>query len=273
MLNLRFSTVLLAIGLSLVLAACADPELSLSTTTTATEPTTTQPKAATTNPAPELRASCGAVELPGGLDPVLPSTPVDSVGEAALAAMEKLAAGEYEFFEQYDWFTARATDERLVLFGTPRGETPEGAPAYANATFQRDGDTWRPDGWGQCRVEVSSPGYGIAHWVLDPEKDPASAGTELHLLINERNCASGEPPVGREILPVVLEDSDTITIVVLVEPVSGAAECPSNPWYPITIHLSEPIGDRSLFDASVAPRIERLWPPSQEVLDSLGSQP
>lgn len=267
--------VLLAIGLALVLAACADPEPG-GTTTTAPEPGTTT-TTTTTEPGPttgpELRATCGAVELAGGLDPVLPSTPIDSEGEAALAVIDELAPAESGFLDQYEWFTAESTDDRLILFGIPIGETPADAPPYADASFERDGDTWRPEGWGQCRVEVSSPGFGNAYWVLDPDSDPAASGTELHVLINERACASGEPPVGREIVPVVLEEPDTITITVLVEPISGAANCQSNPWHPITIDLSEPVGDRTLFDASVAPRIERFWPPSQELLDSFGSQP
>lgn len=273
MLNREFRTmVLLAIGLALTLGACADPEPG-GTTTTASEPGTTTTEPGPTTTGPELRATCGAVELAGGLDPVLPSTPIDSEGEAALAAIDEVAPAESGFLDQYEWFTAESTDDRLILFGVPLRETPDGAPPYADATFEREGDTWRPGGWGQCRVEVSSPGFGNAYWVLDPDIDPASTGTELRVLINERECASGEPPVGREILPVVLEEADSITITVLVEPVSGGANCPSNPWHPITIDLSEPVGDRTLFDASVAPQIERTWPPSQELLDSFGSQP
>jgi hypothetical protein len=203
----------------------------------------------------------------------LPSTPVDSEGEAALAVIDELAPVESALLDQYEWFTAESADDRLILFGVPLGEMPTDSLPYASATFQPDGDTWLPEGWGQCRIEVSSPGFGNAYWVLDPEIDPASSGTELHVLINERECASGEPPVGREIVPVVLEEADSVTIAVLVERVSGAAECPSNPWHPITIELSEPVGDRTLFDASVAPQIERFWPPGQDVLDSLGAQP
>jgi hypothetical protein len=262
---------LLTVALAVALTACADVEPGA--TTTAPENTTTPGPESTTPNGPELRATCGAVELAGGLDPVLPSTPIDSEGEAALAAIDEVAPAEAGFLDQYEWFTAESTDDRLILFGTPLGETTADAPPYADASFERDGDTWRPEGWGQCRVEVSSPGFGNAYWVLDPDSDPAASGTELHVLINERACASGEPPVGREILPIVLEEPDTITITVLVEPVSGGADCPSNPWHPITIDLSEPVGDRTLFDASVAPRIERNWPPSQELLDSFGSQP
>ena len=274
MLNREFRTmVLLAIGLALTLGACADPEPG-GTTTTAPEPgtttTTTEPGPTT---GPELRATCGAVELAGGLDPVLPATPIDAEGEAALAVIDELAPVESALLDQYEWFTAESIDDRLILFGVPIGEMPADSLPYASATFQPDGDTWLPEGWGQCRIEVSSPGFGNAYWVLDPEIDPATSGTELHVLINERECASGEPPVGREILPVVLEEPDSITITVLVEPVSGGANCPSNPWHPITIDLSESVGDRTLFDASVAPRIERTWPPSQELLDSFGSQP
>jgi hypothetical protein len=145
------------------------------------------------------------------LDPVLPSTPIDSEGEAALAVIDELAPVESALLDQYEWFTAESADDRLILFGVPLGETPADSPPYASATFQRDGDKWLPEGWGQCRIEVSSPDFGNAYWVLDPEIDPASSGTELHVLINERECASGEPPVGREILPVVLEKPDSIT--------------------------------------------------------------
>jgi hypothetical protein len=270
---------LLTIASAVALTACADVEPGATTigpeNTTTTEPdntTTTEPENETPT-GPELRATCGAVELAGGLDPVLPSTPIDSEGEAALAVIDELAPVESALLDQYEWFTAESADDRLILFGVPLGETPVDSPPYASATFQRVGDTWLPEGWGQCRIEVSSPGFGNAYWVLDPEIDPASSGTELHVLINERECASGEPPVGREILPVVLEEPDSITITVLVEPVSGGADCQSNPWHPITIDLTQPVVDRSLFDASVAPRIERTWPPSQELLDSFGSQP
>jgi hypothetical protein len=272
MLKREFRTVaLLAVAFAVALTACADAEPG-ATTTEPGDATTTGPEN-TTPAGPELRATCGAVELEGGLEPVLPSTPIDSEGEAALAAIDEVAPAESGFLDQYEWFTAESTDDRLTLFGVPLGDAPAGSPPYADASFERDGDNWRPEGWGQCRVEVSSPGLGNAYWVLDPESDPASSGTELHVLINERECASGEPPVGREILPVVLEEPDTITITVLVEPVTGGADCQSNPWHPITIDLSEPVGDRTLFDASVAPRIERTWPPSQELLDSFGSQP
>ena len=40
----------------------------------------------------------------------------------------------------------------------------------------------------------------------------------------------------------------SVQIVVLIEPVPGFANCPSNPWYSTTFDLGEPLGDRVLID-------------------------
>jgi hypothetical protein len=117
---------------------------------------------------------------------------------------------------------------------------------------------------------VEAPGYGNARFVLDPDVEPTADDTTLSLLIMEMNCASGEPPIGREIRPVVTSDDTSVSIVVLVEPVEGGADCPSNPWYPVEVELDEPLGDRAVFDASVVPALERPWPPTASSQSSLG---
>jgi hypothetical protein len=143
-----------------------------------------------------------------------------------------------------------------------------GDPEFADASFVMEDGTWKPEGWGQCRVVVAAPGFGNATWATDPESAPDPTASTLPIQIMERNCANGEPPEGREILPVVQGTADRVTITVLVEPVSGPANCPGNPWYPVSVDLGEPLGERPLYDGSTLPAVERLWPPPENPVNS-----
>lgn len=267
----------------LVLAGCGgwsspatfDEILPVTTTTPAVEVTTktaaveaTTSTTATRGEDIELRARCGAVELPVADKPVLPSEPLDATARAALEQATVAAGLEAGIFETFEWAVAERSENRIVLFGrAPASDSSE--PSYANAVLELSGDTWDPTSWGGCHIEVEADGYGNAAWILDAA--PTSASTTLDVLINERECASGQPPVGRDIIPVVTDDDDRVTITVLVEPVQGFADCPSNPWYATTIDLGAALGDRGLFDGSTIPALPRPWPPTQTSIDSFGA--
>ncbi len=246
-------------AVTIFLAACSN-----GAGTTPTFPSTTLA------PHLELTASCGAVVFDDPTRPEPPSTPLDADAQAALDQVLAVVRGEAAFFDEYDWLISERTDTTLVLFGTPRFEPPVDTPPYAVATFVREGDVWQPEGWGQCRIELDAPGFGNATWILDPDVEPHPDTTVLEILINEQDCASGEPPTGRDIVPVVATTMDTITITVLVEPVAGDAACPSNPWHRVTVELGEPLGERTLLDGHTLPPLERPWPPSPSSLDSFG---
>ncbi|MDQ3782084.1 MAG: hypothetical protein M3349_03995 [Actinomycetota bacterium] len=211
--------------------------------------------------------------LEGGLTPVLPDTPLDAEAMAALASAASLHAVEAAIFDQHTWSVAMATSDHITLFGRALHDPDPDAPSYGTATFTKDGAGWRPSSFGGCHIEVAAPGFGNANWVLNPDTTPDPASTELAAWIVERNCAGGQPPIGRDIVPVVTTDVDKVTITVLVEPVQGGAECPGNPWHPISIDLPEPLGDRSLFDGGVVPHLERPWPPTASSLESFGREP
>ena len=91
------------------------------------------------------------------------------------------------------------------------------------------------------------------------EPDPDS--TTLHLTINELNCASGQAPVDRDVVPVVVEFAQRIEITTLVAPVAGDADCPGNPWFPVVVELDQPLGDRVVVDMVEPPGTELTWPP------------
>lgn len=186
----------------------------------------------------------------------------DDLDDDARSAIDAIAAGpggdETRFFDRFDWRLADRTEDRVVVLGVTR----EGEEGFASAAFRRVEGAWAAEGFGTCRIEVSAVGLEPARTQLDPDREPDPAATELSVLINEQACANGEAPAGREIVPVVVETASAVEIVVLVAPVAGAADCPGNPWHPISVPLEEPLGDRAIFDGSTIPPVERSWPPA-----------
>ena len=49
--------------------------------------------------------------------------------------------------------------------------------------------------------------------------------------------------------------------------IAGFAHCPTNPWYPISVVLDAPLGNRQVFDGSVYPAELQTWPPDPDSLD------
>jgi hypothetical protein len=206
------------------------------------------------------------VRVPAAEPLVFPDLSLDDDARAALDEADRTLGLEGSFFDGYDWVIAERSEQQLILFGRAL-EVSTDSP-YADASFEQRNGTWVASGWGQCRVVVSAAGYGNASWATDPDSAPDPAASELAIQITEQNCASGEPPEGREIVPVVVTADDRVTITVLVEPVTGFAECPGNPWYPVVVDLGEALGDRSLYDGSTLPAIERVWPPPENPVNT-----
>ncbi len=95
------------------------------------------------------------------------------------------------------------------------------------------------------------PGLDVVTWQLDPAfPPPTTADTEIHVLATERGCASGREMGDALRGPQVLETETEVIIVFAVEPVVGGANCQGNPSTPVTVELSQPIGDRQLVDAA-----------------------
>jgi len=177
--------------------------------------------------------------------------------------------GEAGFFDGYEWFVADRSEVALTLFGL--NETLEEDPPYGYANFQREAGWWIPVGWGQCRIELSRPGWGNARFVLDPAVQPDASASTVSVLATEMACAGGQPPGDRRIRAVVLsEDETAVSVVMLVESPEGAQDCQGNPTFSFEIELGSPLADRAVFDASVQPPMERPWPPTDSSLDSGG---
>lgn len=119
------------------------------------------------------------------------------------------------------------------------------------ATNVPDGD-WVLDSAGVCTPRLDLGGLGHADLTLAAAPDPAA--TELELDIYERACASGEPADGRvEVVEQAVTDEEVRLVVGVQPPPGGPQNCPSNPPTHVTIELDEPLGDRTIVDASTLP--------------------
>jgi len=218
----------------------------------ATPTTTTAPPPATTEATPPVSAgpitemSCGSLVAPYSTT-IPDGEALGPEGEAAAAALADNPEGRF-FTDEHELRLWSQGSETLTLLG----RSTEG---YGYAEFRRNGADWEPTGWGGCHWEPVAEGFGLATWVL--AETPGPAATTILVNANERNCASGQPPEGREVVAAVISDDVSVTVTILVEPVQGGAECPSNPDFPFTVDLGEPLGDRVLFDGSEVPPVPR----------------
>lgn len=108
--------------------------------------------------------------------------------------------------------------------------------------------------YGQCHLQIAAPaGITFAPWWLEPDRPaPEPAATEVAILLREQACANGKPPKGRVLQPTFVVREDAILVAIPVRQLENA-DCPGNPSYSMRLALPEPLGDRTLFDASVYP--------------------
>ncbi len=88
-----------------------------------------------------------------------------------------------------------------------------------------------------------------AQWELNNPSEVTAQSTTLSVAVSRLACASGE--TGKVLTPIIKYDETQILIRTDVQPLAGDAyTCPSNDIVPLTIELSEPVGERDLVDAS-----------------------
>ena len=253
----------LAVVFAVALAACGSSGSPVLDESVDGSQQTAESAAGDGSSALELVSMCGYATLGTAQDPIVPDAPLSETARAALDPYLGVTEGEFGFFSQFEWFLAEESASEIVLFGMPISGASEG---YADALFELRDGSWTPAGWGSCHPTVGvasdSIEWGLATWILDPDTPPDPDSTSIPVLISERNCANGEPPVGRDVVAQAVEDDDRVVITVLVEPVQGMANCPGNPWHRTVLELGTAPGDRSMLDGSVTPAEERTWPPS-----------
>ncbi len=86
------------------------------------------------------------------------------------------------------------------------------------------------------QVEIQADGFGPARLATDSDQSLHGDSIELSFVINERDCASGQAPTDRDVVPFVTETEEAVSIVVLVERVEGDATCPEKSLVPSHDH-------------------------------------
>jgi hypothetical protein len=133
-----------------------------------------------------------------------------------------------------------------------------GAPRWLAVDVTFANGEWKPTSMGQCDPRVVlSPEFGPATWALDATLPaPAADTTDLHVEVWEVAC--GPKVAGRISDPLIEYGASTVTITLGVrvpqaEP--GQAFTCARPIHGtlFTIHLSEPLGTRTLLDGGRMP--------------------
>ncbi len=148
------------------------------------------------------------------------------------------------------WFRVVDTGSDVLFVARGTAEVP-----WVQVAVATEGNGWTVAAYGQCHLGVSYPdGITGATIRLDPAfPRPTRDSREVHVLITETACASGQSPEGRVLEPLVVYGPDSVAVAIAIRHIVGGADCQSNPEFPVLIELSEPLGDRVLVDGSQFP--------------------
>ncbi|GAA1759581.1 hypothetical protein GCM10009747_18280 [Agromyces humatus] len=191
--------------------------------------------------------------------------PATELSAEVLAVLENPLADVDEPLS--DWLIAHETVERVVIMREREEPVDLGGGDIATydlrAIEAADEHAlpldapWGLVGAANCTPRIDLGTLTGAGVTLDPDALPDGGDERIVLLVTERECNSGRPATDRVELVELVETETTVEVVIGVRPhESGAFTCPSNPPTPFTVELEQPLGDRVIFDAAVAPARE-----------------
>jgi Methyl-CpG binding domain len=125
-----------------------------------------------------------------------------------------------------------ALTNRVDCFGQGPGQAPDPAAVSTD---------------GCPMMAVPPAGYGAATWTLDPSVPYSAGATEIHVLVEESSCDSGQTAKGR-IGQNVQYRVDAVVVTLAVRLPSGPQTCQGNPPTPYAVHVDQPVGARNLDD-------------------------
>jgi hypothetical protein len=197
----------------------------------------------------ETMVSCGGLQFPASIleQGDVEDVPADLADDLRAAA--QFWGIEFPGLERLTWRLIHRDDRSAAFLARS-----DSGDEWTYLALERDSQGWTPSGVGGCRPSGVLDEFGSAEWILDPAYPaPRPDATELHILVTEQACASGQPAFGRISAPAVTYAPDALAVTVGVRPLSGGATCPSNPPTPVTVILPEPLGERALLDAGRHP--------------------
>ncbi len=157
-----------------------------------------------------------------------------------------LAGEEGQYWPQQDWQILHST-EREVLVVTQSGGIWFQTVELVDGLWKWTGG----GGGGPCPLQTAIPGgLNAVEWRLDPASAPlAPDTTRFDVIVNERECASGQAMGDRLLGPeIVLTEENAYLAFAAIPPPGDAQACPSNPDQAVSVELPEPLGDRVVLD-------------------------
>ena len=234
------STTTLCLAVALVLAACGGVDGSVSDQGSGGR---------------EL--ACGDATFAEGELTTMPT--LDTLPDEALEAVDDTGVPALD--TSLDWRVAEASDDEVVLIRAFDPEEPAAVRGDTHGTARLapitgapnipDG-TWFVWGGSSCSPRLAEAA-GDEQAELRLADTPSADASELELLVRERRCASGQSAQGRIDLDQLARTDEEVRIRLSVRPRSGGQDCQGNPWTPFTVELGEPLGDRTVVDASLVP--------------------
>lgn len=222
--------------------------------------TTPSPSEAAPEPAPDpdpiARFTCGPTPpFAAGLlaEPAGAEAASDPAAAALRGLIEQEAGnapeGATSLFPTSGWWRIAWSNATAAYMA--RSEV--GDAGFVSATFTVVDGTWQPSQWGECAPQAElPPGLGLATWRIDGGAPGPEART-INALVTELACASGQSSEGRVVAPEITYGPDFILVGFAVRGLDGAQTCQGNPSVAYTIALSEPVGDRRVYDAGQLP--------------------
>lgn len=177
--------------------------------------------------------------------------PIDEVDHPAVDVLRiEIESPAVEPLPSGDWFVIKIDEDNawFVAIDPDHGGT---------ARFKRYGDAWGLATWGggsRCNPMVPLPeGLRRVSVHLDPDALPNPEDTSIKLLVTESRCANGRAMGDALMGPQVVETDEAVLVAFAVIPVYGIVTCPGNPSTSVTIELSQPLGQRTLYDGLHVP--------------------
>jgi len=217
---------------------------------------------AKTDPAPsvaEVQVTCANGRDYWPVSAMAGGIPKSESGDL-VRALEKLAedagidaplAFQGTSVEDAEWFVlARDGHAAAVATGpwSPAGPGKHGGIVY----LEHVGAGWEAMSWGGCGTLQPFVDDG-EQWVEIDQVSGSRDTTEPTLLVTDNQCASGRDPRPFLQEPSIAETEDSVTVSWTVTAAPGFNDCIGVGPFPAQLHLTRPLGDRTLYDGSTWP--------------------
>lgn len=211
---------------------------------------TPPPGSGSTSRVDELTYGCGGRTTFTAADIEAERQPRDELLDA-IGELRKTMDGA--MLPEEGWIVLSENDRRADLLATLGDQ-------YASASFEKEGDAWKPAGWGDCLPRLELPDNSVLEWEFtEGSYPPDDDATEIDVLASDTQCTGGRDLEGL-IESEVTYTEETVKVVLTAPPPSADKmqdfTCIGTAPTEYTLVLEEPIGDRKVVDISVYPARE-----------------